>query len=89
VGCGKATPIAGSNDTPRGLGCRYVNRKAESAPLKHAKPRGFLLASGFVHAAINDRRAGHPLALYMRQSELFFKPEDRIQEFWTGPKRRV
>jgi hypothetical protein len=80
VGCGKATPIAGSNDTPRDLGCRYVNRKAESAPLKHAKPRGFLLASGFVHAAImTGVRAGHPLAFYMRQSELFFKPEDGIQ----------
>jgi hypothetical protein len=71
---GGATLIAGSYDTPRGLGCRYVNRKAETEA-EYAKPGPVsTCAFGIVHAAIRDR--ARPIIRsdgYMRQTERDFK----------------
>jgi hypothetical protein len=71
-----ATLTAGDNDIPRGLGCRFVNRKAETVRRKNRETgtTGFRSATfGFVHAAIAIGKADHPLALNMRQSGRFFK----------------
>jgi hypothetical protein len=43
---------AGSSDTPRGLGCRYVNRKAETEA-EDGEP-----ATGF-HSRVRIRARGH------------------------------
>jgi hypothetical protein len=52
--CNSATHIAGKDDIPRGLGCRFVNRKAETVRRKTLETgtTDFRPAFGFVHAAI-------------------------------------
>jgi hypothetical protein len=34
AGCDQATHIAGSNDTPRGLGCRLCEQEGRNRPLQ-------------------------------------------------------
>ena len=48
------THIAGKDDIPRGLGCRFVNRKAETDRRKNRETgtTDFGSAFGFVHAAV-------------------------------------
>src|SRR5262249_49150016 len=61
-----ATLTAGDSDIPRGLGCRFVNRKAETVCRKNRETgtTGFRSSTfGFVHAAIAIGKADHPLAL--------------------------
>jgi hypothetical protein len=71
------THIAGKDDIPRGLGCRFVNRKAETDRRKNSETRTTDFRSGFRIRARGHYDRAKPIIRsrpYMMQSAAVFKP---------------